>query len=168
MRPPLRAAAAALASCRAETGEDGPFLESLYASTRSAELAMTSWPETQQRAFLSQQHRAQHAFYRAHNPDAEWLILEREGEPVGRLYLAEGASALRIIDISLVPSVRGQGIGRAIVADLIDAASAVRKPVSLQVEKHNPARRLYERLGFAPRMDHGIYVELEWRPEARA
>jgi GNAT superfamily N-acetyltransferase len=168
MPPPLRAAAALAIGCRAETDEDGPFLEALYASTRSGELAMTGWPEVQQRAFLTQQYQAQHAYYRTQYPDAEWLILERDGEPIGRLYLADGPTALRIIDVSLVPLARGQGTGAAIVADLIEAAAAAQKRVSLQVEKHNPARRLYERLGFAARADHGIYVELECRPDGAA
>ena len=168
MPPPLPAAAALAISSRAEAEDDGPFLERLYASARAAELAITGWPEAQQRAFLLQQYRAQHAFYRGHFPNAQWLILEREGQAIGRLYLNDGREALRIIDISLIPSVRGQGIGRAIVTDLIEAAAAARKKVSLQVEQHNPARRLYDRLGFVARADRGIYVEMEWRAGSAA
>jgi ribosomal protein S18 acetylase RimI-like enzyme len=84
------------------------------------------------------------------------------------LYLDDGRKALRIIDISLIPSARGQGIGRAIVTDLVEAAAAARKKVSPQVEKRNLARRLYDRLGFGPRTDHGIYVEMEWRTGSTA
>ena len=70
------------------TDEDLPFVEALYASTRAAEMALTGWPPEQQRAFLAQQHRAQHHHYRAYHAGAEWLIIERDGAPIGRLYLA--------------------------------------------------------------------------------
>jgi ribosomal protein S18 acetylase RimI-like enzyme len=36
--------------------------------------------------------------------------------------------------------------------------------VRIHVEQTNPARRLYERLGFVPVADHGIYQLLECRP----
>ena len=38
------------------------------------------------------------------------------------------------------------------------------KPVTIHVEKYNPAMRLYERLGFTPSADRGVYVLLERPP----
>jgi ribosomal protein S18 acetylase RimI-like enzyme len=48
--------------------------------------------------------------------------------------------------------------------DLIDEADAAGKAVSIHVEKNNPARRLYERLGFVVAGEQGVYDRLEWRP----
>ena len=41
-----------------------------------------------------------------------------------------------------------RGIGTEIIVGLIDTAAKAGQPVTLGVVKTNPARRLYERLGF--------------------
>ena len=38
--------------------------------------------------------------------------------------------------------------------------------LTIHVEMSNPARRLYERLGFAPVEEHGVYLLMERRPGA--
>jgi GNAT superfamily N-acetyltransferase len=139
------------------TDGDLPFVAELYASTRREEVAATGWPQDAQEAFLAQQQAAQHAHYTAHFADAEWLILERGGEAIGRLYLRDEPEQLHIIDISLLPQWRGQGIGGAILRDIIDMADGRGKAVSIHVEKFNPARRLYDRLGFEIAKDLGVY-----------
>ena len=48
---------------------------------------------------------------------------------------------------------------------LADAAAAA-KPVHMHVERFNPARRLYDRLGFRQIADQGVYLQLEWKPTA--
>ena len=161
MPPPLRAAAALGIAYRPMSDADLPFVEALFASTRVEELAITGWPPEMIKAFLSQQHRAQHHHYRTFHPDAEWLIIERGGTPMGRLYVDEANGKARIIDISLLPEVRGQGFGQAILTDIIDAAAEAGKNVTLHVEMRNPARRLYERLGFTLVRDTGLYLEME-------
>jgi ribosomal protein S18 acetylase RimI-like enzyme len=161
MPPPPAAAAELGIAYRPMVEADLPFVEALYASTRTEELALTGWPETQQRAFLAQQHRAQHQYYRSQFAEAEWLIVERGGEAIGRLYLDKRDDLHRVIDISLVPAARGRGIGGAILTDVIAAADAQGKSVSIHVEMHNPARRLYDRLGFVTVADEGIYLRLE-------
>lgn len=161
MPPPIGAAAAFGISYRAETGDDGPFLAALYASTRAEELAAFGWPPEMQSAFLGQQHEAQHRHYRAAYAVGEWLIVLQDGVAVGRLYLEPREGTLHLIDISLVPERRGTGLGGAILADLIAGARTMGKAVSLQVEKSNRARRLYERLGFRTTADNGLYDWME-------
>jgi len=157
MPPPLRAAAELGVSYRPVEDDDLPFLAELYASTRREEVAQTGWPPEAQEAFLRQQHEAQHAHYSAHRGDSEWLIVERDGEAIGRLYWSEGPENLHVTDISLVPAQRGRGLGGAILRDMLAMASATGKGVSIYVEKFNPARRLYDRLGFRVVEDQGIY-----------
>jgi ribosomal protein S18 acetylase RimI-like enzyme len=164
MPPPLRAAAGLGVTYRTMTEADLPFVAELYASTRREEVAQTGWPREVREAFLAQQHRAQHSDYSRNYADAEWLIVEHGGEPVGRLYWRERPGAFEVIDISLLPAARGRGIGGAILRDGLEQARAAGKPVTIYVEKMNRARRLYERLGFAVAEDQGIYDLMRCRP----
>jgi ribosomal protein S18 acetylase RimI-like enzyme len=112
-------------------------------------------------AFLRQQFDAQHHHYRTYYPDAEWLVIERGGDRIGRLYLEEWSNQFRVIDIALLSSARARGFGAAMLADIIDMATAKEKKVSIHVEKNNPAMGLYRRLGFVTVEDKGVYDLLE-------
>jgi ribosomal protein S18 acetylase RimI-like enzyme len=165
MPPPLRAAAGLGVSYRVSTDGDVPLLAAIYASTRLEEVATTGWPAEMQQQFLAQQADAQHRHYRRHYPDAEWLLIERGGEPIGRLYLEEWSSEFRLIDIALLPGARGGGVGSAILDDLMAMCRAAGKSLSIHVERNNPALSLYLRLGFTKIDEHGVYDLMEWRPE---
>ena len=166
MPPPLNAAAPLGIAYRPATDEDLGFLALAYASTRLEEVAQTGWPPEAQQQFLAHQFDAQHRHYRQHYPSAEWLVIERAGAAIGRLYLEEWADQIRLIDIALLPDHRGGGVGGAILSDLMAMAAAAGKPLTIHVEKNNPAMRLYRRLGFTAIDEHGIYDLMEWRPEA--
>jgi GNAT superfamily N-acetyltransferase len=166
MPPPLRAAAKLGISYRASSEADEPFLGLVYASTRVEEVAATGWPLEMQHQFLAHQADAQHRHYRRHYPDAEWLVIERGGEAIGRLFIEVWPSQIRLIDIALLPQARGGGVGGAILADLQDMAAAAGKALSIHVERNNPAMSLYLRHGFAKVEDHGVYDLMEWRPRA--
>jgi GNAT superfamily N-acetyltransferase len=60
------------------------------------------------------------------------------------------------LSIAVVATHRGEGIGRRLLVDLI-AASIARghAALSLSVNDRNPARRLYESVGFVPVGRHG-------------
>ncbi|AZO40325.1 GNAT family N-acetyltransferase [Mesorhizobium sp. M7D.F.Ca.US.005.01.1.1] len=139
------------------TDADLPFLSQVYASTRAEELALTSWTEAQKTAFLDMQFQAQHAHYQQHYPQADWVVVMSGADDIGRLYIERWQSQHRIIDIAFLPAHCGKGFGAALLSDLIDEASAVGKSVSIHVEKNNPARRLYQRLGFTVTEDKGVY-----------
>ena len=164
MPPPLRAASKLGVSYRKFGEADLPFVAELYASTRREEVAVTGWPPEIQAAFLAQQHEAQHRHYTEHFADAEWLIVERAGEAVGRLYLRELPDDWHIIDISLLPEHRGHGIGGAILRDILDHSASLAKAVTIHVERNNPARSLYARLGFEMVEEGGVYDFLRARP----
>lgn len=171
--PLLPRAAARGLVLRRERAADFPFLADLYASTRAEELAPLPWSAEEKRVFLEQQFRAQHAHYLRHYPDADWLVVERDGVPVGRLYLERWPSEIRIIDIALVPEARGDGLGRALLEDVQELAARDGLGVGIHVEYNNRAMRLYLRLGFSKREDKGVYHLLRWdvprsaRPEVR-
>src|SRR5262249_16090105 len=128
------------------------------------ELALVDWDDAQKTAFLRMQFFAQHKYYQEHFADAAFDIILLDGQPIGRLYVARREDHIHVIDISLLLEYRGVGIGTASLAHLISEASATEKRVRTNVERFNRAWSLYERLGFAPVADHGVYVLLERSP----
>jgi ribosomal protein S18 acetylase RimI-like enzyme len=151
-----------VASLRPATDGDRAFLVSVYASTRADELERAGWDEDVKRAFVEHQFGAQDTHYRANYPGATFDVIEVDAEPAGRLYVFRGEKEIRIMDIALAPAFRGRGIGTALLRELMDEASASGRSLSIHVEMTNPARRLYERLGFEPAGEHGIYVLMRW------
>ena len=142
--------------------DDLAFLARVYASTRAEEVAATGWPVEMQHSFLQQQHEMQHCHYRNTYYGAEWLIIERDGSPVGRLYRVVWPREIRVIDIALLPEARGAGIGTSILEVIQSEAKVLGKAVSIHIEKNNPARSLYTRLGFKVVEDKGVYDLMEW------
>ena len=167
MPPPLDRAARLGVTYRPRTSADLAFLFAVYASTREAELAQTGWPLDARLEFLRQQFEAQRQHYDRHYPDAEWLVIQVEGEDAGRLYIEEWRDQIRIIDIALLPAARRRGFGAAILEDVIAQASRGAKKVSIHVEKNNPAMELYRRLGFEAVEDKGVYDLMERPTEDR-
>ncbi len=64
-----------------------------------------------------------------------------------------------LLFVAVSPDARGQGIGGALVRRAVAECPG---QVKLHVEHDNPARRLYERCGFASK-----YVEMRWTGESR-
>ena len=93
------------------------------------------------------------------------LVAEQDG-PVGAAwyrtfteashgygFVAEDVPELAI---AVIASRRHEGIGRRLLVGLIDASRAQGYPaISLSVSEDNPARRLYESVGFVPIDKHG-------------
>jgi GNAT superfamily N-acetyltransferase len=52
------------------------------------------------------------------------------------------------LSIAVLPQHRGKGVGTRLLERLLDVASAYHRDVSLSVSIDNPARRLYQRMGF--------------------
>lgn len=84
-----------------------------------------------------------------------------DGEPAGRLYVARWEKELRIVDVALLPEFRGRGIGEGMIRELIEEAETAGKPLTIHVERENPAMSLYSRLGFSPKKEVGPYLLLE-------
>ena len=91
------------------------------------------------------QFRAKQAHYRSAFPNAVTRIILVAGSPVGFLTTNAEVSGLHIVDIAFLKEFRGRGIGSAVLGQVLCQASG---PVTLVVDIENPARRLYERLGF--------------------
>ena len=141
--------------------DDADLLFELYASTRT-DLAALSLPGPARAALLELQYRAMTAGYAARFPDAEHRLVVVDGEAVGRVLLAQEPGALRLVDVTLLPDHRGAGLGADVVRDVLERAGAAGLAVRLEVAVGNPARRLYERLGFQSTGTGEVYESMQW------
>lgn len=154
---------AAAWSLRPIRPEDAEFLYRVYASTRAEELKVVPWTDAEKAAFLRMQFDAQHRYYQENYTSSVFDVLLVEEQPAGRLYVARWPEELRVIDVALLPEFRGRGVGTAVLGGLLAEAAGKGLPVRIHVERGNPARSLYERLGFQVIEDRGVYLFLEWR-----
>ena len=154
-----------IVALRPAGSDEAEFLFQVYADTRVEELAPVPWTDEQKEAFLRQQFAAQDAAYHENYPHAMFSIIECDGAPIGRLYIAtlDGRDR-RIMDIALLAEYRNRGIGTALIRDIMAAADRDGMLVSLHVEFWNPALQLYERLGFHEAARNDVYIRMERDP----
>lgn len=142
--------------------DDEPFLFEVYACTRAAELAQVPWPDEQRDAFLRMQFDAQHTHYHELYPDADYRVILRDDERVGRLYVLREKDLMRIMDITVLPEYRNSGIGTELVRAVLDEAADSGRNVQIYVETFNPSLGLFKRMGFSILQEEGINYLLEW------
>ncbi len=146
-----------------EESDEG-FLFNVYASTRADEMALVDWGAAQKEAFLRMQFEAQRSYYTENYKGAEFQVILYEGQPAGRFYLHRRAGEIRIMEIALLPEFRKRGIGAALIKEVLAEARSLKLPVTIHVERFNPALALYQRLGFRVKEDKGVYLLLEHNP----
>ncbi len=91
-------------------------------------------------------------------------VIVVQGRVVGSIEVVRDDDALWLLRVELDPAVHGRGLGTALVRDLQQQASNEGRQVRLDVFAHNPARRLYERLGFVEIGRDGPSIKMRWRP----
>jgi ribosomal protein S18 acetylase RimI-like enzyme len=143
---------------------DESFLFTLYCSTREEEMASWGWNDAQREAFLRMQFNAQQQHYRRLDAPAEQQIICEANHPIGWLATIRDQQALWLADIALLPGQRNNGIGTALVQDLLATAARAGAVVRLHVRHGNRAIRLYQRLGFQAIADNGLHIEMEAQP----
>lgn len=145
--------------------DDWEFLYSVYADTRQEELQPVPWSPEEKDAFLRFQFDAQRKYYAEVFSEADYYVIEKAGERIGRLYIDRREDEIRLIDIALLGSSRGQGLGGEIMADVLAEGQKRGLLVRIHVEHNNPAMRLYRRLGFKKIEEQGVYWLMEWMPK---
>ena len=140
-----------------------PFMREVYGSSRASEMDLVPWTDAQKREFLDMQFHAQKSHYELHYPDCDFLVIELDGAPIGRLYIDRGDD-IRITDIALLPQYQRLGIGKMLLQEILDEAQRSTRCVSLYVEHFNPVRGLYDRLGFKHVDTNGVYHRMLWTP----
>ena len=125
---------------RAATTDDADFLYHLHRAAMQAYVVHTwgRWDE----AWQWQR-------FRQHFDPSACQIVVLHGQDIGAIRVARRAADIDLSSIELLPAYQGQGIGTQLITTLIAEAHQAGIPLTLQVLKVNPARRLYERLGFS-------------------
>lgn len=144
------------------THSDELFLFALYSTTRQAELANVPWNEEQKQAFLKMQFQAQNQHYTTKFPNASFLLLSIDDQPVGRLYTAEFEDEIRILDLTLAPDFRNKKIGSQLLEEILQDAQSKNKSVQIYLEDFNQAKNLFSRLGFEVAAEEGFYQLWRW------
>jgi len=164
LSPSDRAGSGAI-TLRPANDSDYDFMRRLYHSTRAEEMEHFPFDEARKNAFLDQQFAAQFEHYGVHYPTCERNIVEKDGQPIGRLWIDVWKDQIRLVDIALMPEWRGSGIGSKLLRGVLARGIASGKPVTIHVEAFNPALRLYQRLGFQHVDTNGVYYLMKWTPE---
>ena len=124
MKPTLRPAGA----------EDQEFLFQLYSCTRAQEFAAFNWPPVQLEAFLRMQFMAQQRSYASAYEQCDHKIIELNGVPVGQMRVNWEKDSALLVDISLLPEHRGQGMGGALLQQI--KAMLPNDPILPQVDAY--------------------------------
>jgi ribosomal protein S18 acetylase RimI-like enzyme len=147
---------------RPVTEADSNFLFTVYASTREQEMAVVPWTPEQKETFVRMQFEAQQRHYAAEHPQAQHAVISLDQSPVGRIYFNPTTETLHILDVTVLPQYRNQGIGSILLGRILEQARAGAKPVTIYVESYNPSLRLFERLGFARAAENGLNLLMKW------
>jgi ribosomal protein S18 acetylase RimI-like enzyme len=91
---------------------------------------------------------AQAASFRRQWNAAEARIILLDGAIIGWLQSAAGDGALFLAQLFVDSAFQRRGIGTTVMHRLIGEANQAGQAVALEVVKINPAKRLYDRLGF--------------------
>jgi len=86
-------------------------------------------------------------FYESTDPASHVLFYD-DARPVGFWSVVRNPSEIYLLRLSLLPAFQRQGVGSSLIRELIAEARSAALPLRLQVFLTNPARLLYERLGF--------------------
>ena len=91
----------------------------------------------------------QESLFRERYIPAQIQVITVDGKDIGMISLEERTDDVFLRVIEILPTHQGQGIATRIIQQIIDGAASKQKPVILSVLKVNPAKGLYERLGFS-------------------
>ena len=139
---------------RAAADGDRPFVEAVFFETQRWIIeALFGWRgDAVERARFAESYDAEHtAIVVVDGEDAGWVTVRRDIE-------------IRIDAIYLTGANQRRGIGSAVLRRVIADADAAGVAVRLSTAKINPARRLYERLGFVDAYEDDTKVYLVRQP----
>ena len=103
----------------------------------------------------------EHALGVNNDYECSYLII-CSGEKVGTLKYRELADKIEIIQLQVHPESQGKGLGKMVMERVLGWSEEKHKRIELTVLKANPAKLLYERLGFSitGEDDYEFYMEL--------
>lgn len=117
--------------------DDEPFLFALRKDTMTEHLERVGEPTDD----------AEHRARLLHRYDSACVVCI-DGAPAGLLKAHRTDTEWVVVQLQITPALQGRGIGERALRTVLRAAQADALPVTLKVIKGNPAKRLYDRLGF--------------------
>ncbi len=152
---------------RPEGVGDASFLVALYQAVREREPGWSLLPPGERAELLAGQCRLQSQAYARQYPAAARVIIDVDGRPAGRIYLADQPSEIHVIEISLLPEFRGHGIGGRLIRAVQEGARVRGVPVRLHAWREVGVAAFYQHLGFRVVRTEALGEWLEWRPPPR-
>jgi ribosomal protein S18 acetylase RimI-like enzyme len=138
---------------RAASKDDEPFLLQLRKLTMTEHLERVAVPVDDEAHYLR---------IRSNFEDAK--IICEGNRSIGLIKLSRMPDEWHVHQIQIMPSHQGRGIGKAVLTAVLKEAEHVGVPVTLSVLHGNPARRLYDQLGFQFVAEWSKSTKLVWRP----
>ncbi len=91
-----------------------------------------------------------------------YSVIQCRGEDIGAISVVRHPDFIQLNQLFILPQYQNKGIGTSLVRELASEAQHTGMPLRLRVLKNNPARRLYERLGFrvSSITPERVYMEL--------
>lgn len=144
-------------SFRPATVDDYEYLYALNEATMRtyAEQTYGTWDEAINRRIFAERWRPE-----------TMQIVQIDGQDGGLLEVIPSDTVLHLANIRVAPEYQNHGIGARLVSGVLQDAHSRGLPVALRVLKVNPARRLYERLGFLIVGETETHHLMEARPPA--
>jgi ribosomal protein S18 acetylase RimI-like enzyme len=134
---------------RLEPAHDLELVRRLHAAVCAETFAALGLPAEALEPLVHTQFTAQQAGYRTQFPTSTDLVVWAGDQPVGRCWVDENATRIRILDLAIVPDHRRRGFARLALESVIQTAERRGVLVALNVRAENaPARALYRSLGF--------------------
>jgi ribosomal protein S18 acetylase RimI-like enzyme len=139
---------------RKACSDDMPFLWELHVAAMREYVAATyGWDDTDQKSRFDNGFRLEAI-----------QIIELGGEMAGMWEVNQEGEPWFLARIVILPAYQNKGIGSALIVELLAEADAQERQVALQVLKVNPARSLYERLGFVVHEETKTHFKMSRMP----
>jgi len=149
-------------SVQPANASDNLFLAELFYSTKTFfyELGL---PAGIAQSMLEQQYRLQQVAYQEQYPNAITYILFYQRQAVGKVMIDINEHRVHLVDFIMVPSMRGRGLGSAVLEAVELEATQRQLPVHLCVERENTqAKKLYLRHGFKLESCSDTHESMQW------
>jgi GNAT superfamily N-acetyltransferase len=89
-------------------------------------------------------------------------IIEVDGRIAGFIRRVYQPEEIYLAEVQIERRYQNQGLGTAVLLDIIDEAESVGKKLTLRVLKGNPAEAFYRRNGFEVCAETDIHLEMQW------
>ncbi|MFL9962540.1 GNAT family N-acetyltransferase [Paraburkholderia sediminicola] len=142
---------------RPALADDEPFLFELRRAAMTEHLERAGQPTDD----------AEHRARLLHRYDTARVVCV-DGAPAGLLKAHRTESQWVVVQLQITPSLQRRGIGERALRTVLRAAQADALPVTLKVIKGNPAKRLYDRLGFVVVGEDATQFHMRRAPHAAA